>query len=286
VVISDQTDGNAAGDARESLVTAMVIAPAAGGPTSYAYNTLGSADASDWCRIPGASGQIITATFNVLDFGSASSLVVHLRTPEATLLASDSVIKPDSESDALSWMSDNSSPSAYLLEVRVSPGPAIPLRYRFDVSIGQQDDGGALGDAGDTFDAVMVVVLSNIAPEFDAPSNLLGNADSSDFFLIKLPPQEPWEPPTPYRLCLDSIVWPAGTGTLPVDTYQALRDPISGMTKIINAPSSTPYSVDVTRCGSNGCYVKITTGFSASHRVQYAVRVLTPVVVQLPFILK
>jgi hypothetical protein len=283
VALADQTDGNVTGDAGETLATARVITPSAGGTTSYSSNTLGSGDATDWFRIDAASGQLFSTTLTVLDFGSAPSLLVNLKDQGGTLLVSDSVVKPDTVSKVLSWMSNNSTPSAYLLEIRASPGPAVPLRYRFDVTLGQQNDAAMQGDAGDTFDTARVVTLNPSTPKFDAPSNLLGNADTNDYFLIKLPVVPIGEPLTPYRFYLDSIVWPAGTGSLRIDFYDALRTPIPGMMKIINAPSTAIYTVDMTVCGSGGCYVKTTTGFSASNRLQYAIRALPPLFTYLPF---
>jgi hypothetical protein len=268
VALANQTDGNGTGDAGETLATARLLTPAAGSTTSYTLNTLGSADTTDWFRVNASPGQLFSTTLTVLDFGSASSLLINLKDQGGVLLATDSVVKPATVSDILSWMSNNSAPSAYLLEFRASPGPAVPLRYRFDITLDQQNDGGMPGDAGDNFDTARVVTLSNVSPRLDAPENLLGNGDANDYFLIKLPPVPPFEPPTRYHFYLGWVTWPSGTGSLRADFYDSLRTPIPSMTKIINAPSATWHSVDITFCGQEGCYVKLSTSFGTNKRLQ------------------
>jgi hypothetical protein len=285
ISIADQTDGNMTGDAGDTAPAARIITPTLDSITTYS-STMGNVDNLDWFRINAASGQIISVTVRVLDYGGATTLSPYLADQASVGLATASINTPDTTPRTLEWMSNNTAPSAYLLRLTSSANNGQPMRYRFDVELHQQNDANTAGDAGDDFDAARVVTLTKASPTLDAPGNLLGAADDNDYLLIKLPEVGIGESIPRYRIFITPLAWPGPSGYLKVQFYDAQRNPINSLGGTINAPSTSPYNAEITRCASNGCYVRLSSGFSGYNPIRYAVRVVPIVYVYLPFLVK
>ncbi len=284
--IQDQMDGNRTGDAGDAANTARIITPTLGSTATYT-NLLGFADLEDWFRINAQSGQIMSVSVNVLDYGGSSRLYIELDDQASASLASGVLDSPDVTPVTMFWMSNNSLPSAYLLHFTLSAGGTI-LRYRVQVAFGQQSDGGIPGDAGDDFASARVWAATSVTPTLDAPRNLLGGSDTDDYYLIKLPQVIPGQPVTPYRFTLTPVSWPAGGGDrIVIDFYDAQRNPIAGMGGIIDAPSLSAFSAFVTNCGSDGCYVRVSSSRGTGpYQIQYRIRLSPVYYLYLPVMIK
>jgi hypothetical protein len=268
--IADQSDANAPGDAGDTAGTARVITPTPGASTTYSGNLLGYADDDDYFRIDAASGQIVTVTVTVLDYGTASMLRVYLTDQASTSLDYGTIYAPDLTPKVFKWMSNNSGPSAYYLHFQGN-GNGLE-RYQFQIELGQQTDAALPGDAGDDFGTARVVTLTNVTPTLVAPRNMLGGSDSVDYYFIKLPPTGPFEAPIRYGFWIAPVDWPADSGYLSAVIYDAQRNQIPGLGGTIHAPSKNLLGNEITTCGSAGCYVKVTTGFSGYYQLQYSIR--------------
>jgi hypothetical protein len=284
ITIADQTDGGQTGDAGDSLATATALTPTAGGITSYPNNRLGNKDTDDWFRITSASGQIISLTVTIPDWGGATALLLYLEDQSGTQLAYDSVNSPNQTSDVLSWVSNNTTPSAYLLRAYASNNSDKPLVYNFAVQLSQQSDGGLPGDAGDTFGSALVISLTSGTPALNASGNLLAASDKDDYFLIKLPPTDPFQQPVPYRFYLNVTRWPATNAFIRLYVYDAQQNPLANLGKMINAPSTTIFSEDITTCGSDGCYFRVQTGYAGNNPVTYTIRAAPTYFLYLPML--
>ncbi len=287
VAVADQSDGNVAGDAGDSLATARVITPTAGGITSYSGNRLANADTQDWFRINAASGQIISLTVTILDCGGAGSMTLALDDQAAVLLDQETVTKPNMTSAVLSWASNNSLPSAYLLKVLVNNNTDNLLVYKFDVQMSQQNDGGTPGDAGDNFDSARTITLSTLSPSLTASGNMLAATDKDDYFLIKLPPTAPMGTPVRYWFELVPNTWPSGPSSyIRLYAYDWQRNLLSSLGKIIYAPSTTIFTAEVTSCGSDGCYFRIYSNYSGNNPVGYTIKAVPIRYLYLPLVIK
>ncbi len=285
IELGQQTDSGQTGDAGDTVPTARLITPTLGVSTTYASNLLGYADAHDYFRLNAASGQLITVTVTVLDYGGLGMLNFELTDQASSVLDSVTINAPDVTTKIFKWMSNNSAPSAYYLRFYSGAGNGLE-RYRFQIELGQQTDAATPGDAGDDFDTARVVTLTDLAPSLTATRNLLGGADEADYFLIKLPPVVFDEPLTPYGFMLEPIVWPQNTGHLTIEFFDALRNPIAGLGGTLTAPSKSVLSRIITNCGSDGCYVHVTSGYTGYYQLQYALRVNPIRFVYLPVIIR
>jgi hypothetical protein len=236
----------------------------------------------DYFRINAASGQLITVTVTALDYGGSGVLYFELTDQASSVLDSVTIYSPDVTTKIFKWMSNNSAPSAYYLHFQ--GGGSGFERYRFQIELGQQTDAALLGDAGDNFDTARVVSLTDLTPSMTAPRNMLGGADEEDYFLIKLPLVNIGDPVTPYGFTLEPIVWPQNTGQLTIEFYDALRNPIASWGGTLTAPSKSALSRVITNCGSDGCYVHITSGYSGYYQLQYGLRITPIRFVYLPLI--
>jgi hypothetical protein len=282
VSLADQTDGNTTGDAGDAAPAARVITPTLNSITSYS-GTMGSVDLHDWFRIHATSGQIISVTVTVLDYGGATVLTPYLEDQASAVLATKTIIAPDATAKTHEWMSNNSTPSAYLLRLTSSINNGQPMHYRFDVELHQQNDADT---AGDDFDSARGVTLTKASPALDAPGNLLGATDDNDYLLIKLPEIGIGESIPRYRIFITPLAWPGLGGYLKMQFYDAQRNPINTLGGTINSPSTSPYNAEITHCASNGCYVRLSSGFAGYNPIRYAVRVVPIVYVYLPFLAK
>jgi hypothetical protein len=286
ITVADQTDGGQTGDAGDSLATATALSPAAGGITNYPNNRLGNKDTDDWFRITSASGQIISLTVSIPDWGGATALLLYLEDQSGIQLAYDAVNSPNQSSDVLSWVSNNAAPSAYLLRAYASNNSDKPLVYTFAVQLSQQSDGGLPGDAGDNFGAARLFSLTSGTPALNATGNLLAASDKDDYFLIKLPPVLPFEAPVTYRFYLNVTRWPATNSFIRLYVYDAQQNPLANLGKMINAPSTTIFSEDVTTCGSDGCYFRVQTGYAGNNPVTYTIRAAPTYFLYLPLLIR
>ena len=146
------------------------------------------------------------------------------------------------------------------------------VHYSLQIQLDQQVDAGQPGDAGDDFDTARSVTLSSQSPSLNATHNLLGGSDSVDYYFIKLPATGPFEAPIRYGFWIAPVSWPADSGYLSAAIYDAQRNQIPGLGGTINAPSKNSLGKEITTCGSTGCYVKVTTGFSGYYQLQYSIR--------------
>jgi hypothetical protein len=285
--VNPQADGASPGDAGDTVDTARQITP--GVNTTYAGNLLGFADVHDWYKISVSSGQIITLTVTYPTYDGESPIpslrcIIHDQSGTSTL-DDISLYPPSSTPEVFRWMSNSTQPSAYYLHLYVNAYRGLTY-YTLQVELGQQVDAGVPGDAGDSFDTVRSVTLSSQSPDLYATHNLLGGADSVDYYLVKLPPVPPFEPPVRYGFWIAPEIWPAGSGYLSATLYDAQRNQISGLGGTINAPSMTMLSDEITACGSNGCYVKVTTNFTGYYQLHYSVRFAPIRFIYLPWMKK
>lgn len=285
VSLADQIDGNTTGDAGDAAPTARVITPTFDGATVYS-GTLGNADLHDWYRINAVSGQIISVTVTVLEYGGATVLSSYLEDQAPVVLSSVNTIAPDTTAKTHQWMSNNSAPSAYMLRLSSSVNNGQPMRYRFEVTLNQQNDANSAGDAGDDFNSARTLTLTTASPTLDAPSNLLGAADDDDYLLIKLPEIGLGETLPRYRIFVTPMAWPGPAGYLRLHFYDAQRNPLNTMDNTINAPSVSPYSTEITVCGATGCYLRLSSGFPGYSPITYAIRIAPIALVYLPVMTK
>lgn len=286
IATADQTDGGQTGDAGDSLATATALTPTVGGITSYPNNRLGNKDTDDWFRITSASGQIISLTVTISDWGGATALLLYLDDELGTQRDYDSVNSPNQTSEVLSWVSNNTTPSAYLLRAYASNNSDRPLVYSLAVQLSQQSDGGLPGDAGDTFGSARVISLTSDTPALSAPGNLLAASDKDDYFLIKLPPVPQFEAPVPYRFFLNVTTWPPTSSFIRLYVYDAQQNPLASLGKIISAPSTTVFSEEVTTCGSDGCYFRLQTGYAGNNPVVYTIAAKPMRFVYIPLLIR
>ncbi len=282
--LANQTDGGVTGDAGDDAASARVLTPAPNSVTSYSGNRLGNADTIDWFRINSASGQTISITVTMQDWGGTNAVTLELDDEGGVKKDYDTINKPGMTSEVLSWVSNNTSPAAYLLKVLSTSVTDSPVVYKIDVQMGQQSDGGATGDAGDNFDSARTISLTSSAPTLNATGNLLAGSDTDDYFMIKLPQPGPYQSPDPAQFGLVVNSWPSTSSFIRLYVYDAQRNPINSMGKTIYTPSTTMFSEDMTNCGSDGCYFRVNSGYTGNLPVTYTVKVTRNVFIYLPLI--
>lgn len=281
VNLADQIDGDTPGDAGDGAPTARVISPTLGSATVFS-GTLGNVDLHDWYRISAVSGQIISVSVSVLEYGGSTYLATYLEDQTPAVLSSSNIMAPDATSKTHQWISNNSAPSAYLLRLTSSVNNGQPMRYRFEVALYQQNDANSAGDAGDDFNSARAITLTKASPVLDAPGNLLGAADDDDYLLIKLPEIGLGETLPRYRIFVTPMAWPGPAGYLRLQFYDAQRNPLTALNSTINAPSVSPYSAEITSCGSTGCYLRLSSGFAGYNPITYAIGISPIALVYLP----
>ena len=288
ITITNQTDGGLTGDAGDTAGTATLLSPAASGITSYSNNHLGKADLQDWYRINAASGQLISITVSIPDWGGATSLLLYLFDQTGTTqLAYKAVNSPAPVADMLIWASNNTTPSAYILKVQTTGDNTDKLlTYKFDVQLGQQSDGGTPGDAGDDFASARTVALTSGAPVLNAQGNMLAGSDKDDYFLIKLPPVPPLQSPASYNFYLNVTSWPAVSAFIRLYAYDHQQNPLNNLGKIINTPSTTVFAEDITACGSDGCYFRLQTGYSGYNPIVYTIAAKPVYYIYVPLVIR
>jgi hypothetical protein len=131
-----------------------------------------------------------------------------------------------------------------------------------------------------------VISLTSGTPALNAPGNLLAAADKDDYFLIKLPPLDPFQQPVPYQLYLNVTKWPVTNSLIRLYVYDAQQNPLTNLGKVINAPSSTVFSEDVTTCGSDGCYFRLQTGYAGNNPVVYTIATKPVYFLYLPLVIR
>lgn len=199
----------------------------------------------------------------------------------------DTLSSPNITSDVLSWVSNNSSPSAYLLKVIATINTDNPLVYKFDVQMSQQNDGGAPGDAGDNFDSARTIAMSPLNPSLTVSGNLLAAAEKDDYFLIKLPQTPVEEVPARYWFEVGANNWPSACSSyIRLYVYDWQRNPLTSLGKIINAPSTAIFTEEVTNCGSDGCYFRVYSGYSGNNPVSYTIRAAPIRFLSVPLVIK
>ena len=285
--VDAQADVTSPGDAGDDSGTAKEITP--GGDTTYAGNLLGWADKFDWYKFSAASGQIVTMTLTYTAYDGATpipSLTYTVYDQSGTRsLGTGSLYTPGGAPVVFRWMSNSTLPSAYYLLLQVNISRPL-THYTLQVQMSQQQDAGKPGDAGDDFDTARSVTLSPQSPALYAAHNLLGGADSVDYYFLKLPTVDPFEQPVRYGFWIAPVIWPAGSGHLSATLYDAQRNQIPGLGGKINAPSMNVLSDEITVCGSNGCYVKITTGFTGYYQLHYSIHFAPIRFIKLPLLRK
>jgi hypothetical protein len=285
--VEAQADGGSPGDAGDVIATAKEITP--GVDTTYTDNLLGFADHDDWYKISAVSGQIVTMTLTYPTYDGVApipTLRCIVYDQSGTTVLSDKSLYPPSGTPAVfQWMSNNTRPSAYYLHLYVNTYKGL-AHYTLQVQLDQQDDANRPGDAGDDFDTARSVIFTSESPSLYATHNLLGASDSIDYYLVKLPTLDPYEPPVRYRYWIAPVHWPAESGHLTITLYDALRNQIPSLGGTINAPSMNTLSGEITACGSTGCYVKVTTGFTGYYQFQYSIHFAPIQLTYLPFLIR
>ena len=270
-----QYDGGAADDAGETLGTGRVISPVLGAPFVFT-GTLNNKDTDDYFRINAASGQIISVTYSVSNYGTGGAATIYAYLYDA---ANTSYLKiltfgaPNAASQGISWMSNNTAPAGYGMRMQHGSGDGIAL-YQISVILTQQADGGAPGDAGDGFDEARMIDQNTVAP-----NNMLGQADDDDYYKIDLPDDNL---DFTYNLIVSPPVWGTRTtGYLTIRKFSATRAPIGSPT-YLTAPVVEPAFIDISGC--DGCYVQIEDNTSGSEQILYALRVRKPLFVYIPLV--
>jgi hypothetical protein len=263
IEISRQDDVGSGNDAGDDYGTATVITPTIGSTLVYTNNILGCSDVDDFYRINVQPGQIITAIVTPLVYEGESTYLIlgaDLDDQDRNNLLTESRTKPSVEPMVLAWMSNSSLPSAYFLRVRDRSYAAPPysFRYKIQVELGRQSDGGIDGDAGDDFDSARV-----LTPNIEWDRNLLGGSDTSDYFLVQS--EHPY-----VGFSLTPISWPpsgyAGS-RLKIRFYDIGRNQI-GTTYYIYRPSITPITVMM----PTSYYVRVDSRDTGSYQIQYKIR--------------
>lgn len=277
--IEDQHDGTQAYDAAETAASARVIAPALGSSTTYT-GTLGGPDADDWYRVSAVSGQIISVSVSMSDYGPNPATVyayIYDAANASSYKQYTTHTNPDTAPQILSYVSNDTTPAAYLIRLQRGSTNKGAARYSFTITSSQQRDANISGDAGDSFDSARM-----ISPTLDATDNLLGSDDNSDFYLIDLPIDQATgaNAELPYKMLIRSIAWPTGSGGyLTVKTYDATRA-LKGSVQYIQAPTTSALAVDLTNCDL--CYVEIIDQTSGTKQFAYSFQLIKPNQVFIP----
>lgn len=282
--LEEQFDGGRAFDAGETAVIARLITPTLGSSTAYT-GTIGNADTEDWYRIAAVSGQIISISVAVTDYGPnpyrTDSYLYDAA--NATLRLSDNQHTfPDNAPKLLSYISNNATPSAYLFRMlRDAASIKGTSRHTFTIFSSQQTDGNTPGDSGDDFDTARI-----ITPTLNAISNTLGSADDNDYYKVDLPIDTfaGLGVGVPFKIFVAPVPWPNGsTGSLVITKYAANRSQMGQPVSIV-APTTDGATIDLTNCDE--CYIKVTDSSSGTPQLKYIFTLIKPFTVYAPFIRK
>ena len=256
-------------------------------PTVEYIGGVSNTHTSDYFYFTVSPGQIVTVTFSSTA-NWANTAFFNLYNQAQTQLGPNISFNGASQANQFVWMGNNTTPTKYYFKVANSPSIGLN-QYLFQVTIADQTDGGSTGDAGDDLNSARVIALSTVTPTLAAPGNLLGASDTDDYFLIKLPPLLPFEQPVPYRFYLNATSWPAVAGyNIRLYAFDSQKNPLPSLGKIINNPSATVFSEDITNCGSDGCYFQVHTGFPTNryYPVVYTIRAAPTYFLYLPLIIR
>lgn len=247
VLTEQQSDASQPDDAGDNFDSARLITPTVGTSTSY-VGLQGGADKDDWFRINVLPGQVFALIVTPLDYNNSQNRLSMTLVDQANgQLWSDSVDAPNKTPKSVTYLGNNSLPSAYLLHLANSGGADKILNYKIDLLLTQQSDANQLGDAGDDFDTALL-----IGPDLDSSTSRIGSADNNDYYRIDLP-IAPGDKRA-YTFTLDSLPWPANaSGSLSLTLYKANRAQLTS--KQVNAPLTDPLTLDLTDCDL--CYVKV-----------------------------
>ena len=281
--MEDQADSGQAYDAGEAATSPRVITPTLGTTTTYT-GTVGGADTNDWFRIAAVSGQIISVSVSMDDYGptpATSYFYIYDEANSSSYFQYVTFSSPDKTPKLLSYVSNNTKPAGYLLRMERSSTLVSAAHYQFTVTSGQQADGKQAGDAGEDFTTARL-----ISPTLDATSNLLGSADKVDFYQTDLPidPVTGANANVPFKILVSPVEWPAGSGGyLAISKYDSTRK-LVGSTQYIQAPTTEALSIDLTNCDL--CYVKVEDQTSGTKQFAYSFKLLKPFSIYMPVVNK
>lgn len=272
-----QHDGGAANDAPETGVNARTLTQALNSTVTYT-GTLGHHDLNDYYSIPAVSGQIISVSLNFDDYGANTTLYAYIydAANTSTYLSSYLTFRtPDKAPQTLNWMSNAAKPGAYVIRVGDTGATnGKSARYSFSVTLSQQSDAGAVGDAGDDFDTARLIDDKTVAD-----TNALGQSDKKDFYKIGLP-----DGTKTFGLIVAPPNWAGKTiGYLKIQKYSATRA-LLGPAVYLQAPQLAPAIIDITGCVD--CFVSVEDQTNGTERTGYSLSVKAPNFVFIPIVRK